>query len=113
MSVQRKTNGKPAKKRAFGWLVVGLVGLAAFVFVSSRHELTTTQRGETGRPLTGIEDSTNFAAYAKSGTCQSCHEEAFRFWESSHHALAERPASFAILGYSEVIHPHDGIPIRA
>src|SRR6266853_5270212 len=96
MSVQRKANGNPAKKRLFGWWAAGLVGLAAFVVVSSRHELTTTQRGETGRLLTGIENSTNFAAYAKTGTCQSCHEEAFQLWETSHHALAERPASFAL-----------------
>ncbi|HEX5222496.1 MAG TPA: multiheme c-type cytochrome, partial [Verrucomicrobiae bacterium] len=36
-------------------------------------------------------DATVFAAYGKSPSCRSCHEEAFRNWEKSHHGLAERP----------------------
>jgi tetratricopeptide (TPR) repeat protein len=27
----------------------------------------------------------------KSASCKSCHEESYRYWEHSHHALAERP----------------------
>jgi len=35
-------------------------------------------------------DAEVFAAYGQSPTCKSCHEEAFKNWAGSHHALAER-----------------------
>jgi predicted CXXCH cytochrome family protein len=41
-------------------------------------------------------DATVFAAYGKSPSCKSCHEEAYKNWEKSHHALAERPMDGAI-----------------
>ncbi len=35
-------------------------------------------------------DAEIFATYGTSPTCKSCHEEAYRNWAKSHHALAER-----------------------
>lgn len=37
-----------------------------------------------------ISDATVFGAYGKSPSCQACHEEEFKNWQGSHHALAER-----------------------
>ncbi len=37
-----------------------------------------------------VSDATVFAAYGKSPSCQACHEEEFKNWQGSHHALAER-----------------------
>src|SRR2546425_13294582 len=37
-----------------------------------------------------------FAAYAKSPSCKSCHQQVFRLWENSHHALAERPINLSL-----------------
>jgi len=44
----------------------------------------------TGAALTN-SDAAILAAYGKSPSCKSCHEEAYKNWETSHHALAERP----------------------
>ena len=41
-------------------------------------------------------DEEVFAKYAGSRSCRDCHEEQFKLWESSHHALAERPVDPAI-----------------
>lgn len=37
-----------------------------------------------------------FAAYGKSPSCQSCHEEEYKNWQGSHHALAERTVDPAL-----------------
>src|SRR6266581_5909058 len=90
MSLQHKTTGDSARRTLFAWcLGAGLFAVAALVVVLSRLESTTIKRGEIGRR----SDVTAFAAYAKSATCQSCHEESFQLWETSHHALAERAVS--------------------
>src|SRR6266568_5474691 len=90
MSPQHKANGDSARRTLLAWcLGAGLFALAALVVVFSRLESSTIKRGEMGR----VSDVTGFAAYAKSATCQSCHEESFQLWETSHHALAERPVS--------------------
>lgn len=36
-------------------------------------------------------DAAIFTTYGTSPSCKSCHEEAFKNWETSHHARAERP----------------------
>jgi len=41
-------------------------------------------------------DAAVFAAYGTSPSCQSCHEEEFRNWATSHHARAERPIEPAL-----------------
>src|SRR6266850_5190962 len=97
MSQQRRVKGKSAKTPVFAWLLgAGLFGLAVLAFVFSRREMTMIKRGEIGSPSARKEDATGFAAYAKSAICQSCHEEAFQLWETSHHAMAERPVSSAL-----------------
>ena len=43
-----------------------------------------------------VNEAALFASYGKSPSCNSCHEEAYRLWENSHHALAERPLNPAL-----------------
>ncbi len=40
--------------------------------------------------LAPVSETSLFAAYGKSPSCQSCHEEEFKNWQGSHHAQAER-----------------------
>src|SRR6266849_7288444 len=97
MSPQHKANGKTARRKLLPWcLGAGLFAVAALVVFSSWLESTTIKRGETGRLSASEENVTGFSAYAKSATCQSCHPEAFQLWETSQHALAERPVSSAL-----------------
>ena len=44
----------------------------------------------TFKPLVA-DEKTVFAQYGGSASCQSCHEEEYNLWKTSHHALAERP----------------------
>lgn len=55
-----------------------------------------TSRGRPKPNHAPITDATVFAAYGKSPSCQSCHEEEFKNWQGSHHALAERAVDPAL-----------------
>jgi tetratricopeptide (TPR) repeat protein len=69
--------------------VVALAAGALRWWTSSRGHLTPSQRG-----LSAVADDTTdqvvFARYGGSKSCRECHEEQYRLWEDSHHALAER-----------------------
>ncbi len=67
-------------------LVVPLM-LALLVATSRSRSRPATPTGAS----TTHSDATVFATYGKSPSCQSCHEEVFKHWETSHHARAERP----------------------
>ena len=47
-------------------------------------------------PKPSKADQAIFATYGGSPTCRSCHQDAYRLWEGSHHAMAERPIDPAI-----------------
>ncbi len=68
-------------------LVVVLPLVFAAIIVTSR----TRSKSASASGTTATSDASVFAAYGKSPSCKSCHEEAFKNWEKSHHALAERP----------------------
>jgi Flp pilus assembly protein TadD len=59
--------------------------------------LTSRGRSRPDRPPSAPDsDATIFATYGTSPTCRTCHEEAFKNWAGSHHALAERPIEPAL-----------------
>jgi len=87
-------NAKLDLPRKFGFfaLAVILCGLAIVPFVrigSKRNKLAhSSERAKL--------DTEVYSTYATSKNCKSCHEEIFRLWETSHHALAERPVDVGL-----------------
>jgi len=79
----------PLPPPAVLWLLAGapvLVALGLGLVLALRPG----GRPENGSTSSGLSDAALHAAYGKSPSCRSCHEEAFAHWENSHHALAER-----------------------
>jgi tetratricopeptide (TPR) repeat protein len=65
-----------------------LLGAAVFILPAFlRPAATPGQHAAVPAPE---EDQVLHATYGKSPSCKSCHEEAYKLWEKSHHALAER-----------------------
>ncbi len=69
--------------------------------------------------MEGTEGSVKTGQYAGSAACESCHEDEYRQWQSSHHKLAERKpnasrdqAAFAA-GRAALSGDHSVIPRRA
>lgn len=85
----RKQEPPPAKRKfvlvAVALALLFTVGAAIFLF-SSR--LPSKPADKLSTPT--LTEADVFAAYGKSPSCRSCHEEAYANWEKSHHALAER-----------------------
>src|SRR5437588_2636776 len=98
MAWQRKQNKRPARISLAFWIfcVVILAGGAIVFLRKSRTGINTTRQPLKGLAVSKADDTAIFAAYGKSPSCKSCHEEAYRLWEKSHHALAERPVSPAL-----------------
>jgi len=67
-------------------LVVVIPLVFAVIILTSR----TRSKHASSPGATVISDASVFAAYGQSPSCKSCHEEAFKNWAGSHHALAER-----------------------
>ncbi len=96
----RKTGNMaaPAPRRdnarsPWGWFFAGvlLAGLAAagfFFFGSPKKQRPGA--GATNLSSTGNQPEPK---YAGSQSCKDCHQEAFKLWQGSHHALAERSVS--------------------
>src|SRR5262252_9941022 len=93
MSRQRKGNQRPARKPGGLW-IGGVIILGAVALLSlrlGRRGAEPTAKGLAELPpVIRSNDASVFAAYGKSPSCKSCHEEEFHRWETSHHALAER-----------------------
>ncbi len=85
-----------AHKSIHFWLILLFLALifSGLGIVLLRHQVARS-RPQTGAPLTE-PDAVVFSSYAGSQNCRSCHEEIFNIWQTSHHALAERPVSFDI-----------------
>jgi tetratricopeptide (TPR) repeat protein len=83
--------GGKAMSIAFALALVIPLGFAVIV-------ATSRMRSKPGKPPTPpvTSEATIFAAYGKSPSCKSCHEEAFKNWAGSHHALAERAVDPAL-----------------
>lgn len=92
----RKQKPKPAAavpKRRWLWtsLVSALVviAVAGGIHLARRNSASPPRRFSTSIATTN-DDAAVFATYGRSPSCKACHAEAYRLWESSHHALAER-----------------------
>ena len=90
--VSRKSRKPPAKRTG---KVILLAGALVFVLPLVFAVLIATSRSrfKSNPPSSALTNSEAvvFATYGKSPSCRSCHEEAFKNWEKSHHAMAERP----------------------
>ncbi|MFO1513647.1 MAG: tetratricopeptide repeat protein [Verrucomicrobiota bacterium] len=95
MSARQKKSRAPSTGKAVlaaCALVVVLPLVFAVILVTSRPRSKPASSPGT----TATSDASVFAAYGRSPSCKSCHEEAFKSWEHSHHALAERPIEPAL-----------------
>ena len=90
MSGQRATT--PGRTPALFWLLfaAALAASGGVIYLAFQGSLTRKTSANKSLPKASGEDAAVFAAYGKSPSCKSCHEEAYRLWENSHHALAER-----------------------
>jgi predicted CXXCH cytochrome family protein len=75
--------------------VLWLVGLAALVVAAVMALRSGGKKASPafkGAPmaLATNDDAVVFAGYGSSPSCKACHEEAYKAWAGSHHALAER-----------------------
>lgn len=86
-----------------------MVGLAALLLVQlvvlafhfkSSHATPPAPHAEVQPGVTvaapAESDAQMYATYAGSESCRECHAEAFAQWQTSNHALAERPVSAAM-----------------
>ncbi len=76
-----------------GRLLLAAIGLALLFPVGAVIYLSTSRfrsQPEASAPTPHAARLDVHAAYGKSPSCRSCHEEAYANWEKSHHALAER-----------------------
>ena len=89
---------KPTKKseqKQFSIIVFGLVLALVFLIAASIYFFQHPQKkpglaDNPGQTVAGSENASLYAAYGGSASCRECHEEAFKKWAGSHHALAER-----------------------
>ena len=80
---------KQKPSSAVGKLFLAACVLACLLPLVVAVVVATSRWRSKPKPAPG-SDATVFAAYGKSPSCQSCHEEEFKNWKGSHHALAER-----------------------
>jgi len=87
---RKKTSRAGGSKLLVGAGVVLAVAAASVLFMRrGRHATLPAPPPPIGsNPVNSDEQA--FSAYGRSTSCKSCHEEAYRNWERSHHALAER-----------------------
>jgi hypothetical protein len=80
-----------------GALFVGVFAAGVGLVLLSGHREQPSTRRPVGFEATGTNaDASLFVAYGTSGSCQSCHQEAYQNWVRSHHALAERKLDAAL-----------------
>jgi tetratricopeptide (TPR) repeat protein len=76
------------------WIAIGIavvVGVAAFgVWRMHKH-----RRESTPTPI-ATNNGDVLATYAGSASCRDCHQAAYKNWQTSHHALAERAPQAAL-----------------
>ena len=83
---------KTAPKRTGKVLLLAFALVCVLPLVVVVLVATSRSRFKSNLPSTAVtnSDAAVFATYGGSPSCKSCHEEAFKNWENSHHALAER-----------------------
>jgi Cytochrome c554 and c-prime len=92
--------------------VVVALGLGGFIFLHTSRIMARDS------PVAKTQISVKTGQYAGSATCESCHEDEYRQWQTSHHKLAERKpnalkdqAAFAV-GRAVLAGDHSVIPRR-
>src|SRR5437867_2097273 len=71
---------------ALALAIIALMALRAGRHPSKPASLMVSGAGQAPKQT----EAAVFATYGKSPSCKSCHEQQYKLWESSHHALAER-----------------------
>lgn len=74
-------------------LVLVLLLVGAVLFLHSKR--TEVLRPPASSAVATASDHEIFAQYGGSESCRDCHAEQYNQWETSHHALAERPVRAA------------------
>src|SRR5262245_38827617 len=97
MSRQRKGPQPRTRKPGAFWLFGALL-LGVAVMLALRAGWRGAEPGERQQPGAVVKptDAAVFATYGGSPSCKSCHEEEYRRWETSHHALAERTVNQSV-----------------
>jgi tetratricopeptide (TPR) repeat protein len=74
------------------------IAVVSSLFFFWRHQINRPAPGKPdgNRATSTNSDAAIFATYGTSPTCKSCHPEAYRNWERSHHALAERAVDLTL-----------------
>lgn len=90
MSAKKKTPSSVTTRIVLAGCALALVILVVLVVTSRVPSKPALP------PSMADADAVVFAAYGQSPSCRSCHEEAFKNWEGSHHALAERAMDAAL-----------------
>src|SRR5689334_5783800 len=93
MSVRKKRESKPTPRTMWLWIVGAIVLCACGAFLLFRWKVGSEAAHSKNEQ---ISDTQIFPGYGKSPSCISCHEEAYKLWQGSHHALAERPINPAL-----------------
>src|SRR2546430_778168 len=94
---RQRQQKRPARKYGVYW-TLGAIALASLTLLALRYKQLPSSPvfgQKQTPPKTKQSDASMFAAYGGSLSCKSCHQQEFRAWESSHHALAERPIHLA------------------
>src|SRR5436190_3331585 len=86
---------KPRNAPRGAWIWIAGVGLGVAGLLLYSHLRSSPSSGRSGRAQQ-VSDREVFAVYGKSPSCISCHEDAYKLWQGSHHALAERPINAAL-----------------
>jgi predicted CXXCH cytochrome family protein len=88
MSARQKREAKPTPRTIWLWIGGAILLCACGAFLLFRWKVGSEVSHSKNEQ---ISDAGIFAGYGKSPSCISCHEDAYKLWQGSHHALAERP----------------------
>src|SRR5258706_9148505 len=93
---KRTPKSPPRRSRALRLALAG--GVLVVVFTGWWWWHQSRSKEKTGIPNVSNaatplweDERTVFAQYGHSTSCRDCHQEAFKLWGKSNHALAERP----------------------
>src|SRR5262249_39057421 len=98
---KREPSRKARSLRIWAWFGLAAAGmvLCAVVWLQQRQRAAAEPGGKS--PLRSANETLEgerkvFAQYGGSENCRSCHQEAYDFWASSNHGLAERAPNRAL-----------------
>jgi tetratricopeptide (TPR) repeat protein len=94
----QRSKPKPPRKPVLPWVLVAAVLIVTSVGLLKWNatRVTVSKLQTQAAPQAKQSDESVFATYGKSPSCKSCHEDEFKVWQNSHHALAERKVDRAL-----------------